>query len=254
MVLYFSATGNTEYVAITLAQLLEDDSINLLDRIKKQDYLEINSDKPFIICAPIYVCEMPRFMASYLSNVTFSGNKDVYFIFTSGGYAGVGGVLAGRIVKKKSMNFKGYVQLKMPRNYIANDTYPELSEKEIRKRIADCSNILPDIAEIIKKGDRLKDRYVWLFEKIITIPFNPIWCHLRQSVKPFTVSDACISCGKCVNLCPLNVINMKNNKPVWKGKSCAHCMSCIQNCPVEAIEYGNITQKKKRYLFKKYSK
>ena len=29
-------------------------------------------------------------------------------------------------------------------------------------------------------------------------------------------------------------------------------MSCIQNCPTEAIEYGQITQKKKRYRFEKY--
>jgi hypothetical protein len=29
-------------------------------------------------------------------------------------------------------------------------------------------------------------------------------------------------------------------------------MSCIQNCPEEAIDYGIITQQKKRYLFQKY--
>jgi ferredoxin len=29
-------------------------------------------------------------------------------------------------------------------------------------------------------------------------------------------------------------------------------MACIGNCPVNAIEYGNVTQEKERYIFKKY--
>ena len=38
MVLYFSATGNTEFIAKELAKRMGDECINLLDRIKKQDY------------------------------------------------------------------------------------------------------------------------------------------------------------------------------------------------------------------------
>ena len=140
----------------------------------------------------------------------------------------------------------------MPRNYIANDMYSELSEEEIRERIADSTEKIPGIAEAIRKGEPPAHRHVWLFEVIITLPFNPVWCRLRQSVKPFRVEDKCISCKKCEKLCPLNVISIKNGKPVWEGKSCAHCMSCIQNCPVGAIEYGNITGKKERYVFAKY--
>ena len=45
----------------------------------------------------------------------------------------------------------------------------------------------------------------------------------------------------------MNVISMKDKKPVWELARCAHCMSCIQNCPVEAIEYRSVTEGKKRY-------
>ena len=34
MVLYFSATGNTEYIAKQLAVRLNDESLNILDRVK----------------------------------------------------------------------------------------------------------------------------------------------------------------------------------------------------------------------------
>ena len=65
MILYFSATGNTEYIAKEIAQRLNDECINLLDRVKKADYSVLHSNTPFIICAPVYVCEMPRFMSNY---------------------------------------------------------------------------------------------------------------------------------------------------------------------------------------------
>ena len=58
MVLYYSATGNTEYIAKEIARRLDDECVDLLDRIKNQDFTEFHSEKPFIICAPVYVCEM----------------------------------------------------------------------------------------------------------------------------------------------------------------------------------------------------
>ena len=59
---------------------------------------------------------------------------------------------------------------------------------------------------------------------------------------------ACIGCGKCVELCPLNNIHLENGKPVW-GKNCTHCMACICYCPKEAIEYGKKSKGKPRYHF-----
>jgi MinD superfamily P-loop ATPase len=93
---------------------------------------------------------------------------------------------------------------------------------------------------------------VWFFETLFTVPFNPVWCYLKQPVNGFHVTDSCVACGKCEKLCPVNAIQIKDGRPVWKGKSCSHCMSCIQNCPTESIEYESITQEKERYQFSRY--
>ena len=252
MVLYFSATGNTKYIAETLAELLEDECLNLLPRIKSRDVSAILSEKPFVICAPIYVAEMPRFLASYLRKVPLFGNRNVYFVSTSGGYSGVSGVLAGELIQKKGMEYKGSSGFKMPRNYIANNVFSQSGQAEIEKLLLASAKRLPEIARTIRSGGVLKSKHVWLLELWITVPFNPVWCRINQPTPPFHVNDTCISCGKCGRLCPVNAITMVNGKPLWTKESCAHCMSCIQNCPVEAIEYGNITQQKKRYLFEKY--
>ena len=253
MILYFSATGNTRFVAEYLAEQLDDEVMDLLEWIREQDDSAIHSERPFVICAPIYVCEMPRFLASFLRKTSFTGNRDVYFIFTSGGYAGPAGILARRIFRKKHMEYKGCAELTMPRNYIANDSYPELGQDEIENRIRDTFRRLPAVAETIRNGGFLQSRHVWLFETLITVPFNPVWCRVMQPVRDFHVKDRCVSCGKCAKLCPLKIIRMVEGRPVWDGKSCAHCMSCIQNCPTEAIEYGTVTQKKNRYQFSRYA-
>jgi len=252
MVLYFSATGNTEYIARAVAKGLNDICINLLDRIKRGDHTPLSSEKPFVICAPVYVCEMPRFMSKYLKEQIFSGSKDVYFIFTSGGYCGISGVLAKHIFQKKGMHYHGHAEFKMPRNYVASDAYAMLSPQETEARILRATEQISGVVVAIQSGGELVSRHVFLFETAITVPFNPVWSKLKLRAKDFYTTDKCISCGKCVKLCPLNNIVLQDQKPLW-GNHCSHCMACICNCPAEAIEYGTISQAKEKYNFGKYS-
>ena len=251
MVLYFSATGNTEFIAKEIAKRLDDECVNLLDRVKSNDHSILHSDKPFIICAPVYVCEMPLFMSKYLKEQSFSGSDDVYFIFTSGGYCGISGVLAESMFKKKKMNVHGYAEFKMPRNYVANDHYPMQPKEEVEARIRDAYKQLDEVASTIRSGGTLTARKVQLWEILVTVPFTPVWAKLKLTAKDFHVKDSCIGCGKCAKLCPLNNIKIEHMKPVW-GNQCTHCMACIGNCPVRAIEYGTISQTKDQYNFGKY--
>lgn len=252
MVLYFSATGNTEFIAREIARRLNDECINLLQRVKTNDHTVLHSETPFIICAPVYVCEMPRFLDKYLKQQTFTGSRDVYFVFTSGGYCGISGILAKAIFRKKKMNYLGHAEFRMPRNYVASDAYPMLEPRQVEERILDSYKKVETVVAEIRAGRKLKARHVFLFETVITLPFNPVWSKLKYQTKDFYPTDKCIGCGKCEKLCPLNNISMQDKKPVW-GNACTHCMACICNCPTEAIEYGTITQSKEKYRFSKYA-
>ncbi|OQX79136.1 MAG: hypothetical protein B6D61_04105 [Bacteroidetes bacterium 4484_249] len=48
-------------------------------------------------------------------------------------------------------------------------------------------------------------------------------------------TDACNSCEKCVNHCPVEAIKMINDRPFWSYK-CESCMRCVNACPQRAIE------------------
>ena len=251
MVLYFSATGNTEFIAKEIAKRVDDECLNLLSRVKNGDLSPINSEKPFIICAPVYVCEIPRFMTKFLKKMTFTGSRDVYFILTSGGYCGPSGILLKKIFKAKKMICHGHAEFKMPRNYVANDAYPMLAKEQVEERITAAYCQLDSVASDIMAGNKLRARHVFLFETAITLPFNPIWCKYKLTAKDFYTKDNCMGCGKCAKLCPLNNVTMADGKPVW-GRDCTHCMACIGNCPTGAIEYGTITNGKEPYNFGKY--
>ena len=253
MVIYFSATGNTEFIAKQLSERINDDSLNLINRIKEKDYSPIGSSSPFVICSPVYVCEMPRFLAEYLKNVKLTGNNKVYFVVTSGGYTGISGYLAQKLIKKKGMTYMGRAEFKMPRNYLINTRYPMLTDEENIDRIKQSYERIPAVAEKILKEEKLKAKHITLFEKIITLPFNPIWVKYKHTADLFYATDKCVGCGKCVKLCPFNNKDIVDGRPVW-GNSCEHCMACISNCPVEAIEYGEISLDQKRYRIGKYVK
>lgn len=127
-----------------------------------------------------------------------------------------------------------------------------LGKEETEKRILDSYRQLDTVVSDIQTGKKLKARHVFLFETLVTVPFNPIWCKYKLKAKDFYAKDSCMGCGKCEKLCPPNNIKIAENKPVW-GDQCTHCMACIGNCPTEAIEYGNITQDKEPYNFGKYN-
>ena len=243
MILYFSGTGNSAHAAKYIGKETGDSVINLFNRIRSNDYSPVDSEKPWVIVAPVYCWQLPRLVRDWMLQTEFVGSKDIYFVLTCGSSMGNADKHLKQLCEEKGLNYRGVSAVVMPENYIAMFEAPEEDEEAVIMKKAD--RILARIARRIKNDEDLSPAKVSIIGKILTM-INPVYYKLIVKDKKFYAAATCNSCGLCEKKCPLGNITMVNGKPEWSG-NCTHCMACIAYCPTEAIEYGNISKGKRRY-------
>lgn len=144
----------------------------------------------------------------------------------------------------KGMNYKGCMPIIMPENYIALFKTP--NKNEAIEIIAQAEQAISNTVQYIKNNQSFPLPKITFKDKLNSGFINDIFYPIFVHAKKFYATDACISCKKCENVCPLGNIKIENGKP-YLGKSCTHCMACICRCPKEAIEYGKHTKGMIRY-------
>lgn len=244
MILYFSGTGNSRYVAEVIGKTTSDEIVSVNDLIKKGKLKTLSSDRPFVFVCPTYSWRIPRILEEFINKTTFTGNRNVYFILTYGDSDHGALHYVKRLCKKKDFILEGYAGVIMPENYIAMFNAPDKSEADLIIQKA-----LPQIlilAEQIKKKQPFPKVHITQRSRVKSLITNPLFYITSVSAKGFYSTNTCISCGKCQQVCPLNNVTLVNEKPQW-GNKCTHCMACICACPKEAIEYKNKTQGKHRF-------
>lgn len=245
MILYFSATGNSEYVAQRIAAETGDIAVSITDYYKKQIFSFDEKYKTLGIVSPTYSWGLPVIVTEFLQRLDLSHKPDyLFFIATYGTTPGQTGRFADNILAPKGLSLSAKFSVKMP------DTWTpifDLSNKEKVRRINDNAEL--EIDYIIKQiknftvGDFMKNKLPYPLAKI---GYNIEYDSMRKT-KHFSVDDTCIGCGLCAKKCPVQAIEMQNKRPVWSKKKCVMCLGCLHRCPKFAIQYGKNTKKHGQY-------
>lgn len=57
-----------------------------------------------------------------------------------------------------------------------------------------------------------------------------------KTVDGYYITDKCIGCKKCIEVCPHSCIDFTNGYTRIIQSSCLHCGNCFNICPVKAVE------------------
>lgn len=244
MILYFSGTGNSRYVAQVIKKVTQDTIISVNELLKKGIKGPLSSEKPYVFVCPTYAWRIPRILEEFIKQTTFGGNKKVYFVLTCGSETHNAQKYVKELCNKKGFELMGFYSVIMPENYIAMFDVPDKKEADLI-----IEKALPHIltlSEKIRLNESLPAENIPYKSKLMSGISNGPFYKFFVNAKGFYATEACINCGKCEKLCSLNNITMYNQRPQWDDH-CTHCMACICGCPKEAIEYNNKSKGKPRY-------
>lgn len=245
MILYFSGTGNSAYVARRIASMLQDEIVDLFDRIRDKDYSTITSDRPYVLVAPTYAWKLPRVVQAWIEKTEFRGNRELYTVLTCGSSIGAAPAYMRELCVQQRFIYKGCMPILMPENYIAMFKAPGYDES--RQIISKAERSILRAAQCIENGQDLPEPKAGFGGKVCSTVVNAFFYKFSIKADPFYATEACIGCGICEQSCPMANIRLKDGKPTW-GDQCTHCMACICKCPKEAIEYGKKSKGKVRYV------
>ena len=246
MVLYFSGTGNSKYIAKRIAEAIQENAVDLNMKIKENDTSSLQTGSDVIIVTPTYAWRIPKIVSEWIDKTEFIGGKRIWFVMNCGSEIGNAAKYNQELSEQKKLQYMGTAQILMPENYIAMFDAPKA--EEAWKIVTKAEPVIKKIIAYIKAGKEFCPPRNNLYDRFMSGPVNPIFYKFFVKANAFKANDSCIGCGQCVKKCPLTNIQLEKERPVW-GEKCTHCMACICYCPTEAIEYGKKSVGKPRYHF-----
>ncbi|MBR3464063.1 MAG: EFR1 family ferrodoxin [Clostridiales bacterium] len=244
MVFYFSGTGNSRFVARNIARAIGQEAVDITEYTRTMERPDFTESGVYVFVCPSYMSAPARAMTDFVEWAGFPQGAKAYFIVTCAASMGITPKVASELCEKKGMECMGAAQIVMPQNYIALFTTKQVEDNIDIIEKAEIE--IEKIAGSITKCEVLENKRIGAVEYSVTKWVRDVYYKDFMKTKKFRATDKCIACGKCVKICPLSNITMKDNKPLW-GKTCTHCMACINQCPKDAIEYGKGTAGKPRY-------
>lgn len=261
MILYFSACGNSEYVASQLASLLGD-TLEKINPADPEPSVTLRPDEPLGIVCPVYAWAVPRLVSDYILRLSVTDASFIYLACTCGDNVGRTPERFAKTLRRKGCHLDAAFSFIMPETYINLPGFHLDSPEGEQRKIDAVRERLPLVAEKIKQREKVFDVVRGKMPRFNTYVTNPLFYGLLITDRKFRVTDACVSCGVCEMVCPLHNITLSGDyadpkasvaaglRPVWHG-NCTNCMACYHHCPQNAIHFGNATVGKGQYHFKK---
>lgn len=245
MVLYFSATGNTEKIAKvignTLMQMRCDVTLSdITPDADRQRKIDLKLYDAVVFGAPIHSWRAPRVVREWMKTLDGQGKKCAMF-FTYGGFGVHPTHYSTRKILEKqnfvvvsSAEFLGFHTFNIG-GWKAMEGRPDESDFEVAKEYAEITykrftgedkGILGELEKTKNTDEQLDSVESFRFNVLTQLP-------TRQGKE-------CSMCMACEELCPTSAMNAESGE-ADKSK-CIACLSCVANCPENVLKINDMSQ------------
>lgn len=242
MIFYFSATGNTKYVAERISKEIGEKVVSIAECFENNKFsFEIKDKEAIGFITPTYFWGLPSIVREFLDKVELKnlGESYVFHIATFGTTTGQISNMMKNYLEQKGVILNTTFSIKMV------DTWTpvfDLTDKNKISRINEgVEHQIDNICKEIKNksvGDYSKNKVL----KFAVNIYYPLY-EKKRKTSNFTVEESCIGCKICEKKCPVKAIEIQDGKPVWVKDECTLCLGCLHRCPKFAIQYGKNTKK-----------
>lgn len=248
MIFYFSATGNSKYAAERIAAATGDRTVFLRDAVRSRSYrYDASREERIGFVFPVYFWGLPSILRFFVEKLELTGCRDpyVYAVLTCGSSTGGAADQLAALLERKGLSLSARFGIPMVDNYVP--MFKIAGPEEVESRLDAAEEYIDEAARAIRsKGLGDYNRCRGAAPGAMTAALHPLYAHGR-STRPFVVTDRCIGCGLCQEICPCGAILISGGKPAWVKPQCVRCLGCLHRCPAQAIRWKKPDEDRGRY-------
>jgi len=272
MIFYFTGTGNTRWAAQQMAHATGDELRFIPDELRKarqhgEDeshngvlYYELAEGERLGFCFPTHGWQPPHIVREFIRRAVFRCHAStyVYALTTCGDNMGYAMRIFDKELSAKGLRTDARFAVVMPESNVCfSFLHLDTPDGEARK-IAAARKRMTHICDTVRERrhgveDLVKGAIPFTYTYIIGGYYNK---HLITDKHFWVDEEACICCGLCARLCPVDDITCtpsdhqtgKIQPPHWKHDgSCTNCLACYHHCPQHAIHWGKMQRGQYRF-------
>ena len=252
MIFYFTGTGNTLWAARQLAEATGDTLVSIADELRKKPQCYTLQDGERLgFCFPTHGWQPPRIVREFIRRATFRVEQGdshspakpsyVYALTTCGDNMGHAMRILNKELRRHGLHTDAAFAVVMPESNVCF-SFLHLDTPEKARRKIDAATVrMKHICEVVSGRQRGVEELVrgaipYTYTYVIGGYYNK---HLITDCKLWVDTDACVQCGLCERLCPVD--DIKGTPPVWiHNGRCTNCLACYHHCPAHAIHWAKM--------------